>query len=165
MFQSFKTSCSKQQLWPALVAMLLWFKWHVTRPKTHAIEACIFKYDVKKKKNRSRNLISVSHSPSKKTTASRPFLIIVLGPLIGLDRYWSITWTVISVQQPRVFFLHVRWQIRRKGSSLAFFSFVFGSFQADLFGLWGSGGFAPSHPPAYAPEMSARLKFWTCVGC
>ena len=89
----------------------------------------------------------------KKTTASRPFLIIVLGPLIGLDRYWSITWTVISDQHPRVCFLHclccVRWQIRRKDSSLAFFSFVFGSFQADLFGLWGGGGVRlhPSHPP------------------
>ena len=44
-FQTFKTSCSKQQLWPALAAILL-----VTRPKTHAIEACIFKYDVNKKK-------------------------------------------------------------------------------------------------------------------
>ena len=41
-FQSFKMSCSKQQLWlaaAALAAILFWFKWHVTRPKTHAIEA------------------------------------------------------------------------------------------------------------------------------
>ena len=71
-FQSFKTSCSKQQLWPALAAVLLWFKWHVIRPKTHAIEACIFKCDVNKKnshkENRSRNLISVPHGPSKNTS-------------------------------------------------------------------------------------------------
>ena len=38
----------------------------------HAIEACIFKYDVnkkksQKKKNRSRNLNSVPHGPSKNT--------------------------------------------------------------------------------------------------
>ena len=34
-----------------------------TRPKTHTIEACIFKYDVNKK-NRSRNLNSVPYGPS-----------------------------------------------------------------------------------------------------
>ena len=42
----------------------------------------------------------------------------------------------------------VHWQIRRKDSSLMFFSFIFGSFQADLFGLWGGGcANAPITPP------------------
>ena len=43
-------------------------------------------------------------------------------------------------------------------SSLAFFSFVFGSFQADLFGLWGGGAFAPIAPP-----LPTRLQ-WTSEG-
>ena len=39
----------------------------------------------------------------------------------------------------------VHWQIRRKDSSLAFFSFVFGSFQADLFGPLRGGGCERTH--------------------
>ena len=44
----------------------------------------------------------------------------------------------------------VHWQIRRKDSSLAFFSFVLGSLQADLFGPW-EGGCERTHrtPPAW----------------
>ena len=91
---------------------------------------------------------------SKKTTASRPLLFIVLGPLIVLDSYWSITWTDLGC----IFYTvksSVHWQIRRKDSSFAFFSFVYGSFQADLFGPCvcvcggggGVGGWVRTHRP------------------
>ena len=64
-FQSFKTSYSKQQNCPALAAILL-----LNQAQTHAIEACIFKYDVSKK-NRSRNLNSVPHGPSNNSQSSQ----------------------------------------------------------------------------------------------
>ena len=95
----------------------------------------------------------------KKTTASRPFLIIVLRLLIGQ----SID---INDQQPRVSFLPCEElcvdKLEEKihlWPSFYFRKFIFGSFQADLFGPcvfvcvcgeggdggWGGGTFAP--PP------------------
>ena len=73
----------------------------------------------------------------KKTTASQPFFSIVLRLLIGLGR-----------QQPRVSFLHCE-ELRaltnsKKASFMAFFfffgKFIFGFFQAELFGPWEGGG-------------------------
>ena len=105
----------------------------------------------------------------KKTTASRPFLIIVLRLLIGQ----SID---INDQQPRVSFLPCEElcvdKLEEKihlWPSFYFRKFIFGSFQADLFGPcvcvcvcgggggggWGMGGGERSHPlPAFAPVLA-----------
>ena len=60
----------------------------------------------------------------------------------------------------------MRGQIKRKDSSLAFFffcKFIFGSFQADLFGRGGGGGGMRSHPshhpPAYAPVYHSATEY------
>ena len=58
-FQSFKTALTGRH-----IASI---KWRVTRPKTHAIEACIFKYDVNKKKSPKKE-----PEPKPQLDASRP---------------------------------------------------------------------------------------------
>ena len=65
-FRSFKTSCSKQQLWLAVPALAASWPPYCfdSNDKPHAIEACMFlKCDVNRK-NRSRNLNAVPHGPS-----------------------------------------------------------------------------------------------------
>ena len=68
--------------------------------------------------------------------------------------------TVISDQHPQVCFLHCEklralTNCKKRFIFGVLFSckFIFGSFQADLFGRWGVDSH-PSHPPAYAPVVS-----------